>query len=56
MAYLFVRTKKKDEHIKEEGVTLVSISAAKTAPIAEKTLHSQSVTKPMKLREPIPED
>ncbi|XP_030969008.1 uncharacterized protein LOC115989457 [Quercus lobata] len=54
-AYLFVRTKKKDEHIKE-GATLVSISAAKTAPIAKKTLHSSSVTKPVKLREPIPED
>ena len=49
-------TKKKDEHIEEEGATPVSISAAKTTPIAEKTLHSPSVTKPVKLREPIPED
>ncbi|KAK7835807.1 hypothetical protein CFP56_023031 [Quercus suber] len=45
-----------DEHIEEEGATPVSISAAKTAPIAEKNLHSPSVTKPVKLREPIPGD
>ena len=49
-------TKKKDEHIVEEGATPVSISIAKTAPIVEKTLHSPSVTKLVKLREPIPED
>uniref|UniRef100_A0A7N2LL62 Uncharacterized protein n=1 Tax=Quercus lobata TaxID=97700 RepID=A0A7N2LL62_QUELO len=55
-AYLFVRTKKKDEHIEEEGATPVSIPIAKTAPAAEKTLHSPSVTKPVKLQEPIPED
>ena len=51
-----MRTKKKDEHIEEEGATPVSIPAAKTAPTAEKTLHSPSVTKPVKLQEPIPED
>ncbi|KAL4625771.1 hypothetical protein ACB092_05G048300 [Castanea dentata] len=55
-AYLFVWTKKKDEHIEEEGATPVSIPTAKTAPIAEKTLHLPSVTKPVKLWEPIPED
>uniref|UniRef100_A0A7N2QXM9 Uncharacterized protein n=1 Tax=Quercus lobata TaxID=97700 RepID=A0A7N2QXM9_QUELO len=49
-------TKKKDEHIEEEGATPVSISASKTAPIAEKTLHSPSVRKPVTLQEPIPED
>ncbi|KAK7854696.1 hypothetical protein CFP56_031044 [Quercus suber] len=54
--YLFVWTNKKDEHIDEEGVTPVSISVTKTAPIAEKTLHSPSVTNTVKLREPIPED
>ncbi|KAF3951271.1 hypothetical protein CMV_023059 [Castanea mollissima] len=54
--YLFVWTKKKDEHIEEEGATPVSIPTAKTAPIAEKTLHLPSVTKPVKLWEPIPED
>ena len=51
-----MRTKKKDEHRKEEGATPVSISPAKTAPVAEKTLHTPFVTKPVKLREPIPED
>ncbi|KAL4625714.1 hypothetical protein ACB092_05G045600 [Castanea dentata] len=49
LAYLFVWTKKKDEHIEEEGATPVSIPTAKTAPIAEKTLHSPSVTKPGEL-------
>ncbi|XP_050285624.1 uncharacterized protein LOC126725134 [Quercus robur] len=55
LSILLLETKKKDEHI-EEGATPVSISAAKTAPIAEKSLHSPSVTKPVTLREPIPED
>ena len=50
-----MRSKKKDEHI-EEGATPVSIPATKTAPIVEKTLHSPSVTKLVKLREPIPEN
>nr|POE69290.1 hypothetical protein CFP56_42867 [Quercus suber] len=47
--YLFVETKKKDEHIEEEGATPVSIFVAKTAPIAEQTLYSPSITKPVKL-------
>ena len=51
-----MRTKKKDEHIKEEGATPVSTYPAKTASVAEKTLHTPFVTKPVKLREPIPED
>ena len=51
-----MQTKKKDAHIEEEGATPVSIPAAKTAPIAEKPIHSPSVTKPVKLQEPIPED
>ena len=51
-----MRTKKKDEHI-EEGATPVSIPATKTAPIVEKTLqYSPSITKPVKLQEPISED
>ena len=50
-----MRTKKKDEHI-EEGATPVSIPATKTAPIVEKTLRSPSITKPVKLQEPISED
>ena len=51
-----MRSKKRDEHIEEEGATPVSIPVAKTAPIAEKTLHSPSFTKPVKLWEPILED
>ena len=51
-----MQTKKKDEYIKEEGATPVSISTAKTTPIAENTLHSLFVIKPVKLQEPIPED
>ena len=50
-----MRTKKKDEHL-EEGATPVSIPATKIAPIAEKTLHLPSVTRPVKLQEPISED
>ena len=50
-----MRTKKKDEHI-EEGATPVSIPTTKTAPIVEKTLHSPSIKKPVKLQEPISED
>ena len=51
-----MRTKKKDEHLEEEGATPVSIPATKTSPIAEKTLPLPPVTKPVTVREPIPED
>ena len=50
-----MRTNKKDEHI-EEGATPVSIPATKTAPIVEKTLRLPSISKPVKLQEPISED
>ncbi|KAL0010135.1 hypothetical protein SO802_005243 [Lithocarpus litseifolius] len=51
--------RKKKWSIQEDfrgGATPVSIPTAKAAPIAEKILHSPSVTKPVKLWEPIPED
>ena len=51
-----MRTKKKDEHIEEEGATPVSILATKTTPTVEKTLHSPSITKLVELWEPSPED
>ena len=50
-----MRTNKKDEHI-EEDATPVSIPATKTAPIVEKTLRLPSISKPVKLQEPISED
>ncbi|XP_050160943.1 uncharacterized protein LOC126634458 [Malus sylvestris] len=52
-AYLFMRTKKKDI---EEDVTTTVPTTAQTTPTTEKPLPSPSITEPVKLREPIPED
>ncbi|XP_068336036.1 uncharacterized protein [Pyrus communis] len=52
-AYLFMRTKKKDI---EEDMTTTVPTTAQTTPTTEKPLPSPTVTEPVKLREPIPED
>jgi hypothetical protein len=57
IAYLFVRTKKKDTGVEEEVATPVStIAAPTTAPAAEKSLPSPPIKEAVKLKEPIPED
>lgn len=56
IAYLFVRTKKKDTGVEEEVATPVSTMAPTTAPTAEKSLPSPPIKEAVKLKEPIPED
>lgn len=55
VAYLFMRTKKKDTDVEDEVVAPGSTTAAVTAPV-EKPLPSPTIKEPPKLREPISEN
>lgn len=54
-AYIFMRTKKKDEVI-EEGAVPTTSAAAVAASVSEIPVTPATVTEPVKLSEPIPED
>ncbi|BBG98861.1 hypothetical protein Prudu_008370 [Prunus dulcis] len=56
VAYLFMRTKKKDTDVEEEVTTTVSTTTQTTPTTTEKPLPLPTITEPVKLREPIPED
>lgn len=51
-----MRTKKKDTDVEEEVTTTVSTTTQTTPTTTEKPLPLPTITEPVKLREPIPED
>lgn len=56
-AYLFMRTKKQDEHVADEEAAPDSAKITKiAAPVVEESLARPAIVEPVKVREPIPVD
>ncbi|KAL0562276.1 hypothetical protein IC582_002728 [Cucumis melo] len=56
-AYVFMRTKKQDEHVAEEEAAPDSAKTTKiAAPVVEESLAKPAIVEPVKVREPIPVD